>query len=70
MMIGKQGGQWDLSEWGIEQKPGLLDEINVALEWKRFDALWHKVLKASREGRLPTGRWCCSRCCFCSSGTV
>jgi len=50
-MIGKQSGQWDLVSWGIEHKPGVLDEVNAALNWKRFDALLHKVFKASREGR-------------------
>jgi IS5 family transposase len=50
-MIGKQSGQWELAAWGIEHKPGVLDEVNAALNWKRFDALLHKVFKASREGR-------------------
>jgi IS5 family transposase len=50
-MIGKQSGHWDLSDWGVEHRPGVLDEINAALNWKRFDALLHKVFRASREGR-------------------
>ncbi len=50
-MIGRQSGPWDLADCGIEHKPGVLDEVNAALNWKRFDALLHKVFKTSREGR-------------------
>jgi hypothetical protein len=54
-MIGKQSGQFDLAGRGIEHKPGVLDEINAALNWKRFEALLHKVFSTSRArvGSIP-----------------
>ena len=50
-MIGKESGQDELAAWGIEHKPGVLDRINEALNWKRFDKTLHKVFKASKGGR-------------------
>ena len=50
-MIGRQSGQDELAAWGIAHKPGVLDQINGALNWKRFDKALQKVFKVSREGR-------------------
>jgi len=50
-MIGKESGQEELAAWGIEQKSGVLDRINTALNWKRFDKTLHQVFKTSKEGR-------------------
>ena len=50
-MIGKENGQNELAAWGITHKAGVLDQINEALNWKRFDPVLHKVFKISKEGR-------------------
>jgi len=50
-MIGKQSGQDELAAWGIEHKPGVLDRIDEALDWKRFGKHLRKVFKDSRGGR-------------------
>ena len=50
-MIGKENGQNELAAWGITHKAGVLDQINEALNWKRFDPVLHKVFQISKEGR-------------------
>ena len=50
-MIGKETGQFDLADWGIQQKHGVPDQINEALDWPRFGKVRQKAFKDSREGR-------------------
>lgn len=50
-MIGKENGQNELAAWGIAHKPGVLDQINAALNWKRFETTLRKVFKPSKGGR-------------------